>query len=62
MIKLSDKNVGRTVKVRGNEQIILSILADKTKFRIVQGAGIPVLDYTIEDIEETEGLVIDITA
>ena len=56
----SSKNIGRGVKVRGKDHIIEKILANKKRFRVVQGEGIPVEDYSLDDIEAVEGLVIDL--
>ena len=36
------------------------VLANKEKFRVKQGAGEVVLDFDINDIEEAEGIIIDI--
>jgi len=36
------------------------VLANKEKFRVKQGAGETVLDFDINDIEEAEGIIIDI--
>ena len=60
--KFSDRNIGRKVKVQGQEHEIDFISVNKQKFRIKQGAGQPVLDFDLNDIEEVEGLIIDIKA
>ena len=59
-IKFSNKNIGRSVKINGVEHTIDKILANKEKFRVVQGQGQVVLSYDLEDIEKVEGMVIDI--
>jgi len=60
VIKFSDKNVGRTLKIRGKEHEVEKVLANKQVFRVKQGEGDPVHDFSLDDIEEVEGLVIDI--
>jgi hypothetical protein len=60
-VKFSDKNVGRPLKIRGKDHVIDKVLASKEKFRIKQGAGETVLDFNLDDIEEAEGIIIDIT-
>lgn len=58
--KFSDSNIGRKVKIKGQEHEIDFVSANKQKFRTKQGAGLPVLDFDLNDIEEVTGLVIDI--
>jgi hypothetical protein len=60
IVKFSDKNVGRTFKMNGKDHVIDKVLANKQSFRIKQGEGEPVLSYKLEDIDEVEGLIIDI--
>ena len=60
LVRFSSKCIGRFVKVDGRESEIVSILASKDKFRIRTGEGQPVIDYTFNDIEQSEELFVSI--
>jgi len=60
-IKISSDNEGRALKIKGNDHVVDKVLANKEKFRIKQGAGETVLDYSFDDIDKVKGLIIDIT-
>jgi Tfp pilus assembly protein FimT len=60
VIKFSDKNVNRSMKINGKDVVVDKVLANKQKFRVKQGEGQTVFDYDINDIDEVEGLIIDI--
>lgn len=59
-VKFDETNIGRKIKIRGEEYVIKEILSNKKSFRVVTGEGVPVIDYTFDDIEDVSGLVIDI--
>lgn len=62
LAKMSSKNVGREITLEGKESTdkIAWISADGTEFRVEQGEGIPVIDYSLSDIKAATELTITI--
>jgi len=63
-IKLTQKNIGREVTLSGKESTdtINWVAADGSAFRIVQGEGIPVVDYTLEDVDSATELLVCVSS
>jgi hypothetical protein len=63
MIKLLEKNVGRSVVIRGNQETISHVLSDGT-FKILretQSEGIAINHYTLADVETASEIFVQIT-
>lgn len=60
-MKLHQDSLNKTITLRGKEEVISEILANKEEFRIkseTEAEGITVSSYRLEDIEKADKLVV----
>lgn len=51
--------IGKTVTIKGKQETVISLLASNEHFRILSEANGPVIhDYSLKDIQATDGILV----